>query len=354
MDTRATPHIRSAPARLRALALCAALLAGLMPGPASAQTMQFLGPQAAPPPPPGPFGTPPMVPRPVFQAPGAAPPPFGAAPQAPSAPSGRSEPHAVLPQAPPGKAALGVYARFGPEGAPIGRGLAWRVFADKPEATGAFALVAESNEAAPIFMLSPGGYIVHVGYGLAELAQAIQVGPVSRREAFVLPAGGLRLSADVENKAIPATKLTFDIFEGSFLQGRTSSQPYYRGASAGEIVLLPEGTYHVVSSYGDANAVMRADVNVVPGKLTDATMHHRAAQVMLRLVKQKGGEALADTQWTVMTPGGDTIKESIGAFPTFVLSEGDYQAIARNDGRNYTADFKVEAGKDREVEVVMK
>ncbi len=326
----------------------------LPPGAAGAQGLPFLGQAAPAPPPPGPFTAPPAQPRPAFQAPGAAAPPFGAPPALPQVPAGRNEPHAVLPQAPPGKAALGLYARFGAEGAPVQRGLTWRVFSDQPETTGAFALVAESGEAMPVFMLNPGGYIVHVSYGFAEMAQRVQIGPVSRREAFVLPAGGLRLSADVENKAIAAAKLTFDIFEGSFLQGRTSSQPYYRGASAGEIVLLPEGTYHVVSSYGDANAVMRADVSVVPGKLTDATMHHRAAQIMLRLVKQKGGEALADTQWTVMTPGGDTIKESIGAFPTFVLSEGDYQAIARNDGKNYTADFKVEAGKDREVEVVMK
>lgn len=288
------------------------------------------------------FGAPPNAPRPAFPAPGGG---FG---------STRGEPHAVLPQAPPGKSALGLFAKFGSEGAPIPRNLVWRVFADQPEATGAFPLVAESAEATPVFMLNPGGYIVHVTYGLASMAQRVQVGPVSRREAFALPAGGLRLGGDVENKPIAATKLTFDIFEGSFLQGRTSSQPYYRGASAGEVVLLPEGTYHVVSTYGDANAVMRADVNVVPGKLTDATMHHRAAEVTLKLVRQKGAEAQADTQWTVITPGGDTIKESIGAVPVFVLSEGDYTAIARNDGRNYSTDFKVEPGRNQEVEVLLK
>ncbi|WP_454916984.1 hypothetical protein [Xanthobacter sediminis] len=311
---------------------------------AGAQSLQFLGPPATLPQ-AGPFAAPPQgggTRAPVL-APGAGTPP----------PAGAREPHAVLPTAPAGKAALGVYARFGEEGAPVPRGLVWRVFADQPESTGAFPLVAESAEAAPVFFLSPGGYIVHVSYGLANTAERVVVGSVSRRESFTLPAGGLRLQADVENHAIPAQKLTFDIFEGSFLQGRTSSQPYYRGAGAGEVVLLPEGTYHVVSTYGDANAVVRADVNVVPGKLTDATMHHRAAQVMLKLVTGKGGEAQPDTQWTVITPGGDTIKESIGAFPVFVLSEGDYTAIGRHDGKNYSRDFKVEAGKDQELEVMM-
>ncbi|MGU3492672.1 hypothetical protein ACLBXM_01400 [Xanthobacteraceae bacterium A53D] len=262
------------------------------------------------------------------------------------------EPHAVLPQAPAGKVALGVFAKFGADGSPIPRALTWRVFADTPEASGAFPLVFESTEAAPVFFLNPGGYIVHVTYGYASQAQRVVLGATSRREAFVMPAGGLRLQADVESKAIANQKVTFDIFEGSFLQGRTSTQPFYRGAQTNEVVLLPEGTYHVVSTYGDANAVVRADVTVAPGKLTDATVHHRAAQITLKLVKEAGGEAQADTQWSVITPGGDTIKESIGAFPSFILTEGEYVAIARNDGRVMSRDFKVEAGKDVEVEVL--
>ncbi|MFG1348775.1 hypothetical protein [Xanthobacter autotrophicus] len=346
------PAVRSRAPRRRGLRLAVLLCAALAvaapvlaaPRDAVAQTMQFLGPPAAPPP-AGPFQTPPNAPRPAFQAPGG-----GAVGPAPSS----REPHAVLPQAPPGKAALGVFARFGADGAAIPRGLVWRVFADQPESTGAFPLVAESSEATPVFLLNPGGYIVHVSYGFATVAQRVQMGPLSRRQAFDVPAGALRLSADVEDKPIPAQKLTFDIFEGSFLQGRTSSQPYYRGAGAGEVVLLPEGTYHVVSTYGDANAVVRADVTVAPGKLTDAIVHHRAAQVMLKLVKVAGGEAQADTQWTVITPGGDTIKESIGAFPTFVLSEGDYTAIARKDGKNFSREIKVEAGKNLEIEVLAK
>jgi hypothetical protein len=35
-----------------------------------------------------------------------------------------------------------------------------------------------------------------------------------------------------------------------------------------------------------------------------------------------------------------------------VRAEGDYRAIARNEGRTYERDFKVIAGVDGEVEVV--
>ncbi|MFG1465095.1 hypothetical protein V5F77_19605 [Xanthobacter sp. DSM 24535] len=316
------------------LPLMAAVLAN---GAAFGQAMPFAGASPASPPSDA-FSAPP--------APGLRTSPLGQ-------PGGR-EPHAVLPAAPAGKTTVGVFARFGADGPAIPHGLMWRVFADTPEASGAFPLVAESTEPAPVFFLNPGGYIVHVVYGFATAAQRLQVGQVARREQFVLPAGGLRLQADVENKTIPGQKVTFDIYEGSFLQGRTSTQPYYRGANAGDVVLLPEGTYHVVSTYGDANAVVRADVTVQAGKLTDATFHHRAAQIVLKLVAEKGGDAQANTQWSVVTPGGDSIKESIGALPTVVLSEGEYTAIARNDGKVISRDFKVEAGKDREVEVINK
>ena len=54
----------------------------------------------------------------------------------------------------------------------------------------------------------------------------------------------------------------------------------------------------------------------------------------------------------MITPGGDVIKELTGAFPRVILAEGDYRAIARNDGRTYERDFKVITGVDGEVEVV--
>ena len=63
------------------------------------------------------------------------------------------------------------------------------------------------------------------------------------------------------------------------LQGNSEGRLDHQcGAKAGEVIRLPEGTYHVVSTYGDSNAIQRADVKVETGKVTDATLHHRAAQ----------------------------------------------------------------------------
>jgi hypothetical protein len=98
--------------------------------------------------------------------------------------------------------------------------------------------------------------------------------------------------------------------------------------------------------------VVRSDVRVQAAKLTDIVVTHRAAVITLKLVSESGGEALANTQWSVLTPGGDVIKESIGAFPRVVLAEGDYRAIARNEGKTFERDFKVINGVDGEIEVL--
>ena len=67
-----------------------------------------------------------------------------------------------------------------------------------------------------------------------------------------------------------------------------------------------------------------------------------------------GGEALANTAFTILTPGGDIIREMIGAFPSATLAEGEYVAIARHNGKTYQTTFKVESAIDRDVEVLAK
>jgi hypothetical protein len=173
------------------------------------------------------------------------------------------------------------------------------------------------------------------------------------REVFDIPAGAIRIGGRVGDVPIPSTQIAFDIFPGSQFDP-SEKQPIAQNVATGEVVIVPEGTYYIVSNYGDGNAVVRSDIRVQTSKLTDVTVTHRAAVITLKLVGDRGGEALANTNWTVLTPGGDVIKESIGAFPKVVLAEGDYRAIARYEGKNYERDFKVVNGVDGEIEVIAK
>jgi hypothetical protein len=252
---------------------------------------------------------------------------------------------------PAGKVALELGARFAKDAPPITSGLTWRVYAAKQSKSGTFKLVKEDTSASPTLLLPPGNYIVHVGFGLANAVKPITLRSQTVREVFDLPAGGLRLEGKVGDVRIPSSQISFDVYSGS--QFETSDRrPIAEKVLTGDVVVVPEGTYNIVSNYGTANSVVRSDIRVQAGKLTDITVTHRAAVITLKLVTEKGGEALANTAWSVLTPGGDVIKESIGAFPHVVLAEGDYRAIARNEGRVYERDFKVVTGVDGDVEVL--
>jgi hypothetical protein len=214
-----------------------------------------------------------------------------------------------------------------------------------------FRLVKEDRAATPTFVLPPGNYVVHATFGLASAAKAVQLRGDTVREVFDIPAGGVRLEGRVNDVRIPTGQISFDVYPGSQF-ATTQQRPVAQNVMTGDVVLLPEGTYYIVSTYGDVNSVVRSDVHVDAAKLTDIVVTHRAAVITLKLVSQNGGEALANTQWTVSTPDGDVIKESIGAFPRLVLAEGDYHLIARNEGHTYQRDFKVINGVDGEVELL--
>ena len=170
----------------------------------------------------------------------------------------------------------------------------------------------------------------------------------------MLNAGGMRLLA-MNGKDTPliGTDISFDIYapdEG----GAGDRYLLMPNAPPGKVIALAAGIYHVVSHYGDANAVVRADIKVDPGKLTEATVYQKAARLTLKLVEVHGGEAIANTEWSVVTPDGESVVESVGAFPSVVLAAGQYKAIAQHDGKKYQTDFLVQPGIDRDVEVLLK
>jgi len=254
------------------------------------------------------------------------------------------------PMVPAGQVALALSARFGKEAPGIGGGLTWRVYAAKAEPGGSFKLIKEDKSPAPTLVLPAGAYIVHVGFGLATAVKPVTLRGQTVHEEFDLPAGGLRMEGRVGDVRVPAGQISFDVYKGSQFEAG-DRRPIAERVMTGDVVVVPEGTYYIVSNYGDANSVVRSDIRVAAGKLTDITVNHRAAAITLKLVGEKGGEALANTAWSVLTPGGDVIKESIGAFPRVILAEGEYRAIARNEGKVFERGFKVVTGVDGDVEV---
>lgn len=253
--------------------------------------------------------------------------------------------------APSNQAVLALNARYGKDLPVIGNGLVWRVFSDRPDETGAFKLLREDRGATPNIVLPPGNYVVHVSLGMVSAVRPVTVKSDTDGESFVLPAGGLRIEGRVGGSKIPQNQISFGIYKGSQFEAGDRA-PLMPNVAANDVVLLPEGNYYITSNYGDANSMVRSDIRVQASKLTDVVVTHRAAIITLKLVGDRGGEALANTAWSVITPQGDVIKESIGAFPRVVLAEGEYRAIAKNEGKIFERQFSVVNGVDGEVEVV--
>lgn len=243
------------------------------------------------------------------------------------------------------------------DGQRIGQGLVWHVFEDttrsaedgqKPRAIGSW------REAAPSVKLAPGSYFVTAAFGKAHLTRkvALKAGP-NAAQRFVLNAGGLRIAAVLANgEAIPEVTHSYDVFAGETDTSGTRPK-ILGGVKPGLIIRLNAGIYQVVSTYGDANSIVRSDVTVEAGKLTEATVAHHAAKVTFRLVNRPGGEALADTQWTLQNPGGDQILEGRGALPTHTLASGAYQILARHNEQTYQRSFVVNAGGPVQIELII-
>jgi len=261
--------------------------------------------------------------------------------------------------------------------APLAGGLRWRVFGARADADGSHPLIVESSLAQPTLTVPPGDYVVHVAFGLASAAKRVTLGAEVRSERLTLSAGALRIDGTLADAPIDPSKLSLAIYVP---QNRNPlGKLVYAKGKAGDIIGLPEGSYHIVSTYLDtvgahsgvgatsnsgksalltnsaaipSNSVVNADIKVTSGKRIDVTIRHRCATVTLKLVNKPAGEALANTTFTVLTPGGDVIRELVGAFPSLVLAEGEYVVIARHESKVYQSTMQVRTGMDHDVEVV--
>src|SRR6185503_2333492 len=164
--------------------------------------------------------------------PAAAPPTGSLPPALTTQPSMAAVPPVNAPQgaAAPGQAVLSLSARYGKDLGNINGGLVWRIFADRPDENGTFKMIREDRNATPNLVLQPGNYVVHVSLGLVSAVRAVTLKAETDREAFVLPAGGLRIEGRVGSSKIPPNQISFALYKGSQFEG---------GAGAERSLLVP-------------------------------------------------------------------------------------------------------------------
>ena len=268
----------------------------------------------------------------------------------------------------PGQSLLSLSAVLGSARDPVRAGLQWRVYQERAQPDGTHALIAQSEQALPVFTVSEGTYLVHVSYGLASAIKRVVIDARSLVERLQLNAGALRVTSVLGDMSIAPNRVSLAVYVPD--RSGAEARLIVSSEHPGDVLRLPEGNYRVVSTYLDkesagstgapgaapnaTNSVVTADLRVDTGRLTEASLRHHAATLTLKLVNSKGGEALANTSFSVLTPGGDVIRELIGAFPSLILSEGEYVLIARRDGKTFQSTFTVQSALDRDVEVIAK
>lgn len=256
---------------------------------------------------------------------------------------------------PPAVATAGrvtLVARLTERGADITRGLVWRIFRPEIGLDGKLPMIASAEGGTAGFQLDPGSYLVHAAFGRAGATKRITVSDQAQTETLVLDAGGLKLGAQIAGGLnIPSKDLRFAVYDA---QTDSSGERALIVPNVGPdtVVRLNSGIYHVVSNYGDVNAVIRSDIRVEAGKLTEARVEHRAAELTFKLVREPGAEAIADTSWSIVSESGDPVRESVGAYASMILAEGRYTAVAKNRERIYQRDFVVVPGRNLDVEVL--
>ncbi len=251
-----------------------------------------------------------------------------------------------------GQALVKLVALLTADGQEIDEGLVWRVYQSGEAADQKSKLVTEKREASPALKLQPGDYTINASFGRANLTRRLSLkAGASTTEKFVLNAGGLRITASLAGKPAPEGSVTYAIYADDREQF-SERTAVMTGAKPGLIIRLNAGIYHIVSTYGDANAKVFADVTVEAGKLTEAAIIHQAAKAAFKLVTRAGGEALPDTHWTIQTPNGELVKESVGALPTHTLAPGDYTVLAKAGGRIFQRTFSLKDGEVANVEVL--
>ena len=290
----------------------------------------------------------------------------GAVP-APFQPGGSAAKKPVQPPVPAiqeGHGSVRLFAQFGETEKPVGEGAIWRIFRERAETDGTYKLLRRSTLTTPLLTLPHGNYVVHLSFGLAGVSKRVEIKEKIQRVEFVLRAGMLEITGMLDGAKVDAERLRASVYIPD--KRNPEAKLIARNIRPGQGLGLPEGNYHIVTTYLEAgkagrdanarrtNSVVNTDVRIRSGQLTEAILKHKAAQLTLKLVKTPGSEALANTSFTVLTPGGDVLREMIGAFPSIVLAEGEYVAIARNEGRTFQSTFKVVSGTNRDVEILAK
>ncbi len=251
-------------------------------------------------------------------------------------------------------ASLSLSAKVEEHAAILKKGVVWYIYDAKTKEKKGYRFVAKYTQSHPNITLLKGEYLITATYGQAYLTKKITLErQTDTKEIFVINAGGLSVSSHFDSPLkVKKSRIKINLYSGDTDQFGNRSL-ILKNIPADKTIMLNAGIYHIVSHYGDVNAISKGDITVESGKITTAILNHNASHVTFKLVKSIGGDALANTHWELLSSVGESIKKSVGALPRFILKSGDYVIRASRDGATFEKKFTLVSGQSSQIEVLI-
>ncbi len=213
--------------------------------------------------------------------------------------------------------------------------------------------IAQSNKTSPTFWLPAGEYFIKANYGLASADMAVRIKANQRTEkTVIINAGALRLSSKVEGLPETLKSQVFYVIydakpdlEGNYREIFTTSQ-------AQRTVRIPPGEYLIEGRWGNTNARTPVSAMVTAGKLTSATVIHRAGRARFKLTSVPGGPPTGKPYWTFYDFSGAEIGRNVKPTPERIFSAGKYSVVVRYDDQEFKAEFTIKSGDEKQIDIV--
>jgi Ca-activated chloride channel homolog len=254
-----------------------------------------------------------------------------------------------------GSEGLELVARLASNSPPLTTNIKWEIYNFIKSSNGNRAQILTSDVARPNLPLAPGKYIVRAVFGVSSTAKVIEISPAKITGAtFVLNTGGIRVKPLLIAGNPPAGKVPRQwIYLSSTPQYPNRARFIATADDPNQIHQLNAGTYELVSKFGTANAIVKTNVTVSPGLLTEVEISHKAGIVRFKLFKKwRGGEELKDVVWKLFDDEGNEVASNLAASSGEIIAPGRYKVSAKYNDNTYTKMFRIKPGRTKLVQVV--
>jgi Ca-activated chloride channel homolog len=250
---------------------------------------------------------------------------------------------------PPGTPGLRLMTSLVPGGAALDIPVRWRVWR---EGDGAGAPLVDARAATIDLDMAPGKYFVEARQGLVSARRSVEALPnVQVPVLLALNAGSLKRAPTSQKSGVvvaPTVTIT-----STTTQAAPGDSPYsviWPDASAREAVLLPPGTWRVVSEIGAART--EQVVAVIAGQDTDLGPAFAVGHLRLRAVDREGGQTAENASFRIWEDdpesprGRREVARSAAAEPVFTLPPGTYFVVARQGSAEVRERVLLNGGDD--------